>query len=251
MITKNQAKYIQSLSHKKFRDEEGVFVAEAPKTVSELIGLPHMRPRFVFGLEEWWSQHPSWKAESWAHTISADELERISFLKTPNQVLAVFQKPDLETVPGAWQLLLDGIQDPGNMGTIIRIADWFGIQQIICSEDCADAFNPKVVQSTMASIGRVELIYTDLVAYVKAHPHRDFIAATLDGSPVRSSKVHHPASLVIGNESRGIRPELKGLLRHFVTIPRIGQAESLNAAVATGILLSHLADAEPHGTKHK
>jgi TrmH family RNA methyltransferase len=238
MMTKNQAKYIQSLSHKKFRDEEGVFVAEGTKTVAELLELSHMRPRQVYGLESWWQLHPEWQSASWAVMITESELEKISFLKTPNQVLAVFEKPDLTIEPGGWQLLLDGIQDPGNMGTIIRIADWFGIQQIICSEDAADAFNPKVVQSTMASIGRVEIIYTDLVAYVKAHAHRDFIAATLDGTPLKELKIHQPAALVIGNESKGIRPELREVLRHFVTIPRKGAAESLNAAVATGILLA-------------
>jgi TrmH family RNA methyltransferase len=241
MMTKNQAKYIQSLSHKKFRDEEGLFIAEGPKTVAELITLPHMKPRLIYALEEWWQFHTEWQGKPWAQTCDSAELERISFLKTPNQVLGVFEKPDLEIVPGGWQILLDGIQDPGNMGTIIRIADWFGIQQIICSDDCADAFNPKVVQSTMASIGRVEIVYTDLIAYVKSHPHRDFIAATLEGTPIREAKVHPPAALVIGNESRGIRPDLRALLHHFVTIPRIGSAESLNAAVATGIILSELA----------
>lgn len=243
-MTKNQAKYIQSLSHKKFRDEEGVFVAEGPKTVAELITLPHMRPRVVLGLPDWWQLYPEWQKQSWAAVVQSEELERISFLKTPNQVVAVFEKPDIATRPGGWQLLLDGIQDPGNLGTIIRIADWFGIQQIICSEDCADAFNPKVVQSTMASIGRVEILYTDLVDYVKAHAHRDFIAATLDGTPVKTAKVHHPAALVIGNESKGIRPDLRKLLKHFVTIPRIGAAESLNAAVATGIILSQLVEGD-------
>lgn len=240
MLTKNQAKYIQSLSHKKFRDEEGVFVAEGPKTIAELLTLSHIRPRQVYALASWWKEHNEWSSEPWAVEVNEMELEKISFLKTPNQVLAVMEKPDLAIEPGGWQVLLDGIQDPGNMGTIIRIADWFGIRQIICSEDAADAFNPKVVQSTMASIGRVEIVYTDLVAYVKAHAHRDFIAATLDGTPLKELKVHQPAALVIGNESKGIRPELREVLHHFVTIPRKGEAESLNAAVAAGIILSEL-----------
>ncbi len=239
-MTKNQAKYIQSLSHKKFRDEEGLFVAEGPKTVEELLRLPHMRPRLVYALPEWWQLHAEWQQQPWAQVLDELALARISFLKTPNQVLGVFEKPDLAIRPGGWQIVLDGIQDPGNLGTIIRIADWFGIQQLICSEDCADAFNPKVVQSTMASIGRVEILYTDLIAFVEAHPHRDFIAATLEGTPIKEAKVHLPAALVIGNESKGIRPELRALLHHFVTIPRIGAAESLNAAVATGIILGQL-----------
>lgn len=240
MVTKNQVKYIQSLSHKKFRDEEAVFVAEGPKVVAELLSMPYMKVKELYGTADWWSFTPQRKLEPGSVEVTDSELERLSFLKTPNQVLAIFYKPDLVVVPGGWQLLLDGIQDPGNLGTIIRIADWFGVEQIICSEDCADAFNPKVVQSTMASIGRVEIIYTDLVEYVQAHAHRDFLAATLGGTPMKEVKIHGPSSLVIGNESRGIRPELMQHLKHFVTIPRAGAAESLNAAVATGILLSHL-----------
>lgn len=240
MITKNQAKYIQSLSHKKFRDADEVFVAEGPKTVSELLSLPSVEPVLIAGVDDWWLAYPKWRESAWAIAVSTEELEKVSFLKTPNQVIGVFKKPHLHVEPGGWQIVLDGIQDPGNMGTIIRIADWFGIQQIICSSDAADAFNPKVIQSTMASIGRVAITYTDLVEYVKAHPHRDFIAATLDGKPLHDFHIHAPVALVIGNESKGIRPELRTLLNHFVTIPRVGAAESLNAAVATGILISHL-----------
>ena len=240
MITKNQVKYIQSLSHKKFRDEEGLFVAEGPKIVAELLGMPHIRTKELYGTQEWYASQPERASDKQYIEISVSELERISFLKTPNQVLGIFYKPDLVIEPGSWQILLDGIQDPGNLGTIIRIADWFGVQQIICSQDCADAFNPKVVQSTMASIGRVEIFYTDLVEYVRTHSHRHFYAATLEGTPLRDIKAHGPSGLVIGNESMGIRSELKNELKYFVTIPRMGDAESLNAAVATGIILSHM-----------
>ena len=240
MVTKNQVKYIQSLSHKKFRDEEGLFVAEGPKIVAELLSMPHIRLKELYGTGDWWHFAPQSKNLSGSFEVTEQELERLSFLKTPNQVLAIFYQPDLVVKPGGWQILLDGIQDPGNLGTIIRIADWFGVEQVICSEDCADAYNPKVVQSTMASIGRVEILYTDLVNYVLAHPHRDFLAATLGGTPMKEVKIHGASSLVIGNESRGISATLMQHLKHFVTIPRTGAAESLNAAVATGILLSHL-----------
>ena len=240
MVTKNQVKYIQSLSHKKFRDEEDVFVAEGPKIVGELIGMSHIRVKQVYGTSEWWAFAEKWKDEPWAVPIDDADLERLSFQKTPNQVLGIFYKPHLVTAAGGWQLLLDGIQDPGNLGTIIRIADWYGITQVVCSEDCADAFNPKVIQSTMASIGRVEVTYANLLQYVKQHAHRTFYAATLNGVPMQDVKPHGQSALVIGNESKGIRPELMTALRNFVTIPRNGEAESLNAAVATGILLSHL-----------
>jgi TrmH family RNA methyltransferase len=240
MITKNQIKYIQSLSQKKLRDTDSVFVAEGPKIVTELLSMPQIIPRAVYGTTEWWSTAQQWRNTAGAEEILESELERISFLKTPNQVLAVFNKPVFVGATGSWQLLLDGIQDPGNLGTIIRIADWFGVKQIICSKDCADAFNPKVIQSTMASIGRVEIMYADLVEFVSMHGHRHFYAATLEGKPLREIKPHGASALVIGNESRGIRPPLMKQLTHFVTIPRVGEAESLNAAVATGIILSHL-----------
>ncbi|ULQ53578.1 RNA methyltransferase [Flavihumibacter fluvii] len=240
MITKNQVKYIQSLSQKKLRDEESVFVAEGPKIIIELLTMSHMQPVSIYGTPEWWQQHPAGKTAEWGFEVSEDELERISFLKAPNQVLGIFKKPELSIIAGGWQLLLDGIQDPGNLGTLIRIADWFGVQQVICSEDSADAFNPKVIQSSMASIGRVEVIYTNLVDFVRAHPHRHFYAAVLDGEPLREAKPQGASALVIGNESKGIRPELLQELTHFVTISRVGQAESLNAAVAAGIILSHL-----------
>ncbi len=239
MITKNQVKYIQSLSHKKFRDEEGCFVAEGPKVVAELLTMPHMRVKEVYGTQEWRASQAEGEWADSFYELTEEELQRISFLKTANQVLAIFYKPDLVVEPGSWQLVLDGIQDPGNMGTIIRIADWFGVQQIICSEDSADAFNPKVIQSTMASIGRVEIVYTNLVEYLRMHSHRHFYAATLEGTPIRDVRPHGPSALVIGNESKGIREELMKELKLFVTIPRHGAAESLNAAVATGIILSH------------
>lgn len=240
MISKNQIKYIQSLSQKKFRDADGVFIAEGPKMVAELLAMPHLEPVGVFGLEAWWESQPQFSKATWAETITQSELERISSLQTPNLVLAIFKKPDLAVEPGSWQLVLDGIRDPGNLGTMIRIADWFGIRQLICSKDCADAFSPKVVQSSMASIGRVEIVYTDLPGYISAHAHRNFYAAVLDGTTLKEVKPHGPSALVIGNESQGIRPDVLQEMHHFITIPRKGDAESLNAAVAAGIILSHL-----------
>src|SRR5215471_1947504 len=124
MITKNQVKYIQSLSHKKFRDEEGVFVAEGPKVVAELLAMSYIKAKEIYGTTAWWESQPQLRSKPWAKEIDESELERISFLKTPHQVLGIFIKPNRVLEPGGWQLLLDGIQDPGNFGTIIRIADW-------------------------------------------------------------------------------------------------------------------------------
>jgi RNA methyltransferase, TrmH family len=241
MITKNQVKYIQSLSQKKLRDQESVFVAEGPKIIGELLTMSQVQPVGIYGTADWWQNYPQFKQDGVTHEISTAELERISFLSTPNMVLGIFRQPAMARVSGQWLILLDGIQDPGNLGTIIRIADWYGIQQIICSEDTADAFGSKVVQSSMGSIARVQLQYTNLIQFVRSEQGRQFYAAVLDGDKLSSVKPSGASALVIGNESAGIRKELLRELTNFITIPKNGAAESLNAAVATGILLSHLA----------
>jgi RNA methyltransferase, TrmH family len=241
MLTKNQVKYIQSLSQKKLRDQELVFVAEGPRIIGELLTMSKVQPLGIYGTAAWWQSYPQMKDEEVAHEITEVELDRISFLSTPNMVLGIFKQPVKAVDAGQWVILLDGIQDPGNLGTIIRIADWYGVQQIICSEDTADAFNPKVVQSSMGSIARVQVRYTNLIQFVRAEQTRQFYAAVLDGDKLPAVKPSGASGLVIGNESAGIRKELLQELTHFVTIPKTGVAESLNAAVATGILLSHLA----------
>lgn len=136
--------------------------------------------------------------------------------------------------------MLDTIQDPGNLGTIIRCADWFGVNQIICSQDCVDVFNPKVVQSTMGSICRVQVIYEDLLSFIRANSKVPIYAATLNGYDISSQPAIQTGIILIGNESKGIGAELISMANHHITIPKRGKAESLNAAVATGIILSHL-----------
>ena len=242
MITKTQAKYIQSLSHKKFRNEEGVFVAEGPKIINELLAQNNVQPVTIYALDDWMKSFNADSAVSTALelvTIRQVDLDRISFLSTGNQVLGVFKMPVFGKRSNPLQLMLDGIQDPGNLGTIVRIADWFGIGKVICSNDTADLFNPKVVQSTMGSIARIEVIYDDLETYMKNHP-QSYYGATLDGKPVDKIGKLKSGVIVIGNESKGIRPGVFERLTDKITINRIGQAESLNAAVATGIILSHL-----------
>lgn len=243
MLVKSKVKYIQSLGQKKFRQEEGVFIAEGPKLVLELLLSVPGNIVEVFAVKEWVVEHQKQLVSFTCTEVPEQELEKISQLATPNMVLALVKniEPVIpKEVKGQVVLALDGIQDPGNLGTIIRIADWFGITQIICSEDSADVFNPKVVQSTMGSIARVRVSYTSLVEWLSGLDDVTIYATVLEGQDVTTMKKISSGVLLIGNESKGISPEILKLANATVTIPRKGGAESLNAAVATGIVLSHL-----------
>ncbi len=236
-MVKSKVKYIQSLSHKKQRDNDGVFVAEGPKIVRELLEA-NIEPVSLYATSDWElaEQQPD------VDIIDDSILARISFLSTPNQVLGIFLKPVLKPLhlDDSISLMADNIQDPGNLGTIIRCADWFGIHQLICSANCADAFGPKVVQSTMGSIARVNVYYEDIEEVIRSQPSTPVYAATLDGISIHQMNPLHNGIILIGNESKGIDEKLLSLVHEKITIPRIGSAESLNAAVATGIILSHL-----------
>jgi RNA methyltransferase, TrmH family len=241
MLIKSQVKYIQSLSHKKLRDSEEVFVAEGPKLINELLSA-NIPVQQLFAVKEWIQEHRPMAVP--VNEVSDSELERISLLQTPNQVLGIFKKPVFPAhrpLRNTISLMLDTIQDPGNLGTIIRCADWFGIPHIFCSPDCADAFNPKVVQSSMGSIARVQVTYTPLHELLSGEPDLPTYAAVLGGTDLRQLPPVKEGIIIIGNESKGISDQVLALSRHRITIPRKGQAESLNAAVATGIILSHLA----------
>ena len=245
MLTKNIAKYIQSLSHKKFRDEAGVFIAEGPKVVSEFLQSAKFKPLHVCALEEWLAQNEGLLNRiptANIHPVDDHWLSRISQLKTPNKVLGIFEQNNKPApLPGnKLSIMLDDLQDPGNMGTIIRIADWFAIENIICSTNSVDQYNPKVVQSTMGSLCRVNVHYTDLLSFIQAHRNLPVYAAALDGQSVFETGKTAAGIVLIGNESKGLRQALLELAHHKITIPRFGHAESLNAAVATGIILSHL-----------
>jgi len=245
MLSKAQVKYIQSFSQKKFRDTEGAFIAEGPKVVSEWL---HERPqdvRAVYALPDWIEEERATvhRAGVAVQTLEPFELERISHLSTPNRVLAVLRKPDWTPHPDLSQgvsLFLDDIQDPGNLGTILRTADWFGLQHVVCTPATVDVFNPKVVQSTMGSLLRVQVHYAEpdeAFSWAKDVP---IWASALEGEELFTVKPVGPFILVIGNESRGIRPSLVAKADLRVTISGKGGAESLNASVATGILLAHL-----------
>lgn len=244
VLSKSRVKYIQSLFHKKFRDLESRFVIEGPKIINEFLLKSPGSIYELYVTDEWSKNHEVSTYNilpAKVTVVSDDELKKISALPTPNQALAVVQKTGIEfpgIAPGENILMLDEIQDPGNMGTIIRIADWFGINKIVCSNNCADIYNAKVIQSTMGSILRVHVLYTDLVDFLKKHKHIPVYAATLNGKSIYNTAQFEGGIILMGNESKGIKPELLALSNSQITIPRIGEAESLNAAVATGIILS-------------
>lgn len=238
MLSKNEVKYIQSLCHKKQRQAEGLFIAEGPRLADELLNSGHHIEK-IYALDEWIARHADLPE---AVAISDIELQKISALQTPNQVLILAaQKPPATEPVFSRQLtlVLDGIQDPGNFGTIIRIADWFGITQLIASEDTVELYNPKVIQATMGSFVRVQVWYRPLAALLKSAKVPVY-GALLDGENMHSVAPVAEGILVIGNEGKGIDTELLTYITHPVTIPRLGGAESLNAAVAAGILVAHL-----------
>lgn len=246
MLIKSKVKYIQTLSQKKVRDTDGIFVAEGTKSINDFLASGNTPLEALYYLPEWAAENGRLLSdipESTRQEITAMEMEKISFLHTPSPVLGLFKKPvfrDQLQTKQSFGLVLDAIQDPGNMGTIIRTADWFGVSYIICHGDCADCFSPKVVQSTMGSLARVRIEYRDAISFLKDNIQVPVFAALLEGKSMYELPKQSEGVLLIGNESKGLRPELLQGNIQPVTIPGRGGAESLNAAVATGILLSHL-----------
>lgn len=239
MLSKKEIKYIQSFCHKKQRDEEMAFIAEGPKLAAELM-KSDFEILHVYAVADWLESNQS--VATPVTEITPNELERISQLQTPNKIAVIARQktPAAEPITkSAITLVLDGIQDPGNMGTIIRIADWFGVKQMVLSSDCVDVYNPKVVQATMGSIGRVACWYKHLPHWMGS-VNVPVYGALLKGESIFNISNIKEGILVIGNESKGIRSEVSEYITRAVTIPRLGEAESLNAAVATGIILSHL-----------
>ncbi|MBC7873160.1 MAG: RNA methyltransferase [Ferruginibacter sp.] len=247
MLFKQKVKYIQTLGQKKFRQEEGVFIAEGPKLVKELLDTDTSSVKEIFAVKEWMDDNRfdgnAGRNLPIITEITASELQRISQLTTPNRVLAIVQQYDtgeIITVKDRITLALYNLQDPGNLGTIIRIADWFGIEQVVCSPDSADLYNPKVVQATMGSIARIKVHYRELEEWLAVQENVPVYAASLAGEDITAIKKIKEGILIIGNESKGISPALAALANFHITIPQKGKAESLNAAVATGIILSHI-----------
>jgi RNA methyltransferase, TrmH family len=237
MLSKNELKYIQTLCHKKQRTAERLFIVEGVKLVNELIAAAYP-VKAVYATDAWNTA----SAAIPVTRVTEQELAKISSLQTPHQVLAIVHQQDPIDEP-LWvnrlTLVLDGIQDPGNMGTIIRIADWFGIQQIVASEDTVELYNPKVIQATMGSFMRVKIWYRNIELLLQQQQVPVY-GAVLDGKSVFDIEKPSSGILLIGNESKGIRASLLPMIHHRITIPRIGQAESLNAAVAFGIIAAQL-----------
>lgn len=236
MLSIAKIKYLHSLKVKKYRKKNSEFIAEGRKVIKELTGEGLI-------LKELYIQDTvigNWEVELFkrATIVTEAELKKISNLSNPAEAFAVFAIPehDMSRISrDEWILALDDIQDPGNMGTIIRTADWFGIKNIICSDGCVDAYNPKVVQASMASVGRIKIWETDLTQFLDAHAKLPVYGAVLDGKNYLETDFRK-GILLIGNEGHGINPVLHRYIQHPVTIPRIGKAESLNAAIATALI---------------
>lgn len=244
MLSKNKLKYIRSLSQKKFRDADNVFIAEGPKVVGDLLGC--FPCKILLGTPEYLACHKNIVAEEIIE-VEQKELEQASTLKSPRDTMAIFSQKRLRSVikkaDSALQplsLALDDVQDPGNLGTIIRLADWYGIENVYCSQHCADVYSTKVIQATMGAIARVQVHYVDLVDFIKKQKADIGIYGTfLDGNDMYQMDLSAGGLIVMGNEGNGISAEIEQLVNRKLYIPNypIGQAtsESLNVAVATAI----------------
>lgn len=232
-LLKSKIKLITSLQQKKYRQKYNLFVAEGVKVVKELLNSK-LEVDSVFSTDESFNYHK-------LNLISEKELKKISTLKTPNKVLGLFKIPkEKELQNNGLILALDGINDPGNLGTIIRLCDWFGVKQLICSKNTVDCYNQKVIQSTMGSITRVQINYVDLPEFL-SKTNIPIYTADMEGENVYKTELPKEAILIMGNEANGVSLEVNKIIDNKLTIPRFGdlqQTESLNVATATAILLS-------------
>ncbi|MGI6073873.1 MAG: RNA methyltransferase [Fermentimonas sp.] len=242
-LSNNKIKYIQSLKNKKHRNQHKTFVAEGEKLVLDL--LPSLKCQLIAGLPEIIDNMP---ATDDTEIISATEaeLKKASFLTTPPKVLAVFHQPlhkiDYNSIDKELNLVLDGVQDPGNLGTIVRLADWFGIEHLFCSHDCADIYNPKTTQATMGAIARIKVIYTDIVSLLQRYPEAPIYGTFLDGQNIYEKELHNRGFIVMGSEGNGISKEVENMVNERLLIPNYPKnrptSESLNVAIATAITCS-------------
>lgn len=243
MLNKSKVKYIHSLELKKYRNEHHAFVAEGNKLVADMLAV--FESELIIAKPSWIATQGDILVKELI-AVDDEDIRKASFLKNPQDVLAVFKLPEwkIEEVNPTNELIiaLDGIQDPGNLGTIIRLADWFGIRNIVCSQDTADVFNPKVVQATMGALSRVKIHYVDLVDYLRSQSERNtFIYGTfLDGENMYAQELSDTGIIIMGNEGKGIRPEVEEAINRKIYIPSYPQgeetSESLNVAIATAIV---------------
>lgn len=236
MVSKNQIKLITSLQQKKFRQTHKLFIAEGAKVIQEFLQSNFVLEHLFVTETIFTEVH-----NSQITTISESDLKKITCLATPNNCLALFKIPEQKkTVNSGLIVALDDIRDPGNLGTIIRLCDWFGVSQIICSEQTVDVYNPKVIQATMGSISRVSVSYLNLENYIK-EANSPVYGTFMDGKNVYNEVLPENAVLILGNEANGISNQLEQLVSNKIAIPRFGnlqQTESLNVATATAIFLS-------------
>ncbi|MBQ8454393.1 MAG: RNA methyltransferase [Bacteroidaceae bacterium] len=242
MISRTRIKWIKSLEMRKYRLQEKAFVAEGPKLVGEL--LPYSTPLYIAATKEWLDQNRHLlRAVREVDEVSHEELERASLLRTPQSVLAVMSVPerrlDVSSLQEKLVIALDGIQDPGNLGTILRIADWFGIHDVLCSDGTADVYNPKCVQSCMGALARVKVFYCNLPEVLK-QAEMPVFGTFLDGTDIYKEELSPHGIIVMGNEGNGISQPVAKLVNHRLFVPNYPKGslttESLNVAVATGIV---------------
>lgn len=240
-ISKNKIKFIRSLEQKKVRREERVFLAEGPKLTADLLG--HFRCRYLAATDDWLASHNTIEADE-IDTATIDEIARASLLKTPQDVIAIFdqreEKTDITVIEKQLCLALDDVQDPGNLGTIIRIADWFGIEHIFCSTNTVDVYSPKVVQATMGALSRVHLHYVSLTDLIgKLNKNVPIYGTLLDGTNIYTQELSTTGLIVMGNEGNGITAEVRQLINRKLYIPNYPEgrdtSESLNVAIATAV----------------
>jgi len=243
MLSKSQISFIKSLHQKKFRKEHRLFIVEGIKSVTEFIHSDYL-VNSVYCTENVMPKLAKLPQKIKLNQITSTELGKISTLTTPQNILALVELPDdneIETLSfkKRFTLALDGVQDPGNLGTIIRTADWFGLEQIICSEDCVEAYNPKVVQATMGSLSRMKIRYGDLSSLLK-YSDVPVFGAMLNGTSITTIDFGTEGIIVLGNEGNGVSEAVANKISHRVTIPGLGKAESLNVAVSASLFCYEL-----------
>ncbi len=240
MLSKNKIRYIRSLETKKARQAENSFLAEGNKLVTDTIR--HFDCRMLVATPEWIEQHPNLPAQE-IITASKDEIKKCSLLKNPQDVIAVYEKPvyniNADSLKEQLILALDTVQDPGNLGTIVRIADWFGISNIVCSAECADIYNPKTVQATMGALSRVQVHYTSLSDFLKSMTPAPIYGTFLEGNDIYKESLSANGVIVMGNEGNGISDEIRKFVNKKLYIPpypaNAETSESLNVAIATAV----------------
>ena len=243
MLSKSQIGFIKSLHQKKYRKENATFIIEGIKSILEFISSPYQIHSIYF-VSEFSSLLTNLPANIKLFEVNNAELEKISTLQTPQGILALVHIPnsaviDPDAFSNSFSIVLDGIQDPGNLGTIIRTADWFGIKHVICSPNTVEVYNPKTVQATMGSLSRVKVHYTDIASFLEQTDVPIF-GAVLDGDSLYTTDWGGAGMIVLGNEGQGISPAVMQLITNPVTIPRVGEAESLNVAISAAILCADI-----------